>query len=691
MPANIGVGSLFSDKFDADKAIEKLVELEKSKSDKWENEKFLLNLRKKAWEGVQKKLNEMDAALKSFYNPISSPFRRMKVKSDNEAILEANADNKVKIGDYQFIVHKIARPDIFRSDLLERKTKLDPVKFEVLYKGKTTVCNFKGGNVDSFVNFLNERLPQILSATILKVDDKYVMIHIEGKETGEEARINFRGELKPLEQIGLLKQYTYSDFNLNLTDASGLGSNKPLSEIIKDGELHVVPGAEIDKVLETPQKGGEKIFLQFKMKIQDYQAPVDPKDAINQVKIGIIDRVFVGETDIEGENLLTNPDFGPKEKPVITDKNILTVSYRDQLDLVNFPYDELSLEWQDIKIELKDSYINRLSLKNPYNEKELIIKDMQIVDENKKGYVPKNSLDRANDAEVEYKGVKINRPNNAINDLIQGLTLTLKRPSTTPIGVNVDWNYEKIKEKVMEFIIMYNNSMDYMKHVTKVTPPKNQKQMNAWRQSFENISRDEAKEKDNTGELYTGVLNGDITLSMIKTKLRSALTNPYETRAGNEMRFAVQLGIELARYNPGSASEEDRENLKAGYLDFNDEKFDKKLKDMYEAVQEYFFRDSNGNLIYNDGLSLKMGEVLKMTASDSFRGNDGKAQQGTIKTRIAMLENRIKMRDRDIKRWENHVEEFEKRTRAQFARMYGAMQKAKSQESRLSNFNAQNK
>lgn len=153
MPQNVEVGGLLNDKVDSDKAIQKLVELEKSKSDQWENDKFLLELRKKAWEGLQKKLKEIDATAKKFYNPLNSPFKKMKTKSENENILSASSSSQMNPGDYKFKVIKLATPDIFRTDLIPRNTKVPEIKFEILYKDKNYPCDFKGEVLTPLPNF----------------------------------------------------------------------------------------------------------------------------------------------------------------------------------------------------------------------------------------------------------------------------------------------------------------------------------------------------------------------------------------------------------------------------------------------------------------------------------------------------------------------------------------------------------
>ncbi|HCL57839.1 MAG TPA: hypothetical protein DHW82_12650 [Spirochaetia bacterium] len=690
MPSDIQAGNLFSDKIDAEGAIKKLIELEKSKADKWENEKFILEMKKKAWEGLQKKLKEVDVALKNLYNPVHSPFRKMKTKSENEDVITATAENKAMPGDYKVKVKKMASGDIFRTDVIERNRKMSEMKFEILYNGKNYKGNFRGGSLDAFSAFLNQNFSKILTSSIIKVDSSNVILHIEGKETGSEKNMSFKGELKELEKIGLLSEYTYADFNLEITKPLGLGANRPFSEIIKDDALYLSPGDRVDKLLASPTKGGEKIFLSFQMKIKAYEPPETIYNKMQNIPIGTMDKIWVGNIDIEGEPLLVDPDFGFQKKlENINNKYILTLNYKQQEETLEFPFNIADQEWQEIKIELKPDELNRVTLENPFKEKEIYIKDMKIADEAKKGFLAKNYLMKASDAILEYKGVEITRSENKISDVIPGVSLYLKGLSDKDVNLNLDWNYDEIKKQIFEFIVLYNNAMDFIKNITKTVAPKNQKQTKEWRESFKDITGKEAEEKAQDGTLFTGILNGDNTITILQTKIRGVIMQPFETSAGSLIRFITQLGITNAKYESGGSTQEDRENLSAGYLEFSEERFEKVLKDNYIAVQEYFFRDRNGDVIYDEGLAVKMSDVLKMVASDSFRGDDARAYPGLIKSRITMLTDAIKMKTQEIQKWAKHVEEYEQQLKSQFAQMYKAMEKSKSDQNRFKNFGNQ--
>ena len=388
--AEIETGTLFTDKFDADKAIEKLVEAEKLKADKWENEKFMLELRKKAYLGLRKKLSEIKTAASNLYSPVNSPFKKMKTKSSDENVLTADATSKVKVGDYEFKVIQMASNEVFRTNPIERNTKIPELKFSIIYKDKTYNFNFKGGSLDAFSKYINDAAKDILTSTIVKVDDSSHILTVEGKDTGENSNIVFKGDLGPLEDIGLLYKYTYGDVKIDITSTLGLGSNKPVDQIIREGALYLSPLTEAEKILSSPAKGGKNVYLRFKFKVDKYTPPVSEYQKALEGKAGYIDKVWVGDVDIEGEYLLTDPDFGKEQKRISEGDYILVINYQKNEEAVKFTYDSTNSDWQDISVELSDDYVNRLSFRNPFTNTQkdsLSNQKNEVNKKNKKEYV----------------------------------------------------------------------------------------------------------------------------------------------------------------------------------------------------------------------------------------------------------------------------------------------------------------
>ena len=57
---------------------------------------------------------------------------------------------------------------------------------------------------------------------------------------------------------------------------------------------------------------------------------------------------------------------------------------------------------------------------------------------------------------LDFRGIEVRRSTNSIDDLVDGLTLDLKRPSSEPVDLSVTPDTETAKEGVIRFVFAYN-------------------------------------------------------------------------------------------------------------------------------------------------------------------------------------------------------------------------------------------
>ncbi|WP_457599154.1 flagellar filament capping protein FliD, partial [Hydrogenimonas sp.] len=77
------------------------------------------------------------------------------------------------------------------------------------------------------------------------------------------------------------------------------------------------------------------------------------------------------------------------------------------------------------------------------------------------------SVQDARDALFTYNGIDIVRPSNTVDDLVLGMTITLKNESTTTNHVSVRQDNEGIADQVEAFVQQYNDLMSELNTVTK--------------------------------------------------------------------------------------------------------------------------------------------------------------------------------------------------------------------------------
>lgn len=167
----------------------------------------------------------------------------------------------------------------------------------------------------------------------------------------------------------------------------------------------------------------------------------------------------------------------------------------------------------------------------------------------------KNETQAAQDAEVWVNGLQIFRAENSISDIINGVTLNLKRVGTTTLTVETDT--EKIVSAVKEFVENYNSVMSYLN---------------------ENMtySYDEGSK---TGT--AGVLFGESSLMFIHSQLRGYLSKTVSGVAP-EVNSLSMVGISTG------AAGSDIEKAKAGLLELDETKFLEKLETHFDDVMKLF-------------------------------------------------------------------------------------------------------
>lgn len=122
----------------------------------------------------------------------------------------------------------------------------------------------------------------------------------------------------------------------------------------------------------------------------------------------------------------------------------------------------------------------------------------------------------AQDATFELNGLEVSRSSNTIDDLVEGLTITLKDESTDDVTISVTRNQEGIKEKLQSFVENYNAVNTVIQGQFEVNPE--------------------------TG--FAGPLSGDFTLRQIQSSMQSIVVGGVQDSEGNRYSLG-SLGIEI--------------------------------------------------------------------------------------------------------------------------------------------------
>ncbi|MBL8993875.1 MAG: flagellar filament capping protein FliD [Spirochaetia bacterium] len=244
---------------------------------------------------------------------------------------------------------------------------------------------------------------------------------------------------------------------------------------------------------------------------------------------------------------------------------------------------------------------------------------------------------------IDYKGVKVEREGNLVSDLIDGVTLDLKKVKDADIHFKVDWNQEAIQNGVINFVAQYNVVMEMLNVGLSADPPPPE-------------TKEEAKPR-------FGLFKNETAFRFLKDKMRAIPPDKHPTSKPEVLVLLSQIGISPI-YIPGGASDPN-----AGKLEFKEEKFKKVFSESPELIPELFAFDTDEDKVPDTGAALDMSRLSRSYAG---RGAVLDSQKEADRRRIEALDKDIKHDEQELASYKQKlVKEFSDLTSAQkeFERM----------------------
>ncbi len=205
------------------------------------------------------------------------------------------------------------------------------------------------------------------------------------------------------------------------------------------------------------------------------------------------------------------------------------------------------------------------------------------------------------DSQFKFNGVDITRTSNSIDDLLSGVTITLKDTGLTNVSVKQDRGH--IEEKITNFIDKYNSAMFQLNTDTK--------------------SSQDASER--------GIFSSDSTIKSMKSSLISMLS-----MVGGNAGKLEDFGMEL---------DED------GRLSLDNEKLGEKLDDDSNSVQAFF---AGGTFTKEDGTTIEVDGVFSEMEDEVAKYSKYNAVLDQFKTSMeTRTESLTKQRERAVERLDN--------------------------------------
>ncbi|HVO37931.1 MAG TPA: flagellar filament capping protein FliD [Spirochaetia bacterium] len=662
-----------NDKYNTQKIIDALMEAKREPLKRMQKEVDLEKQQKGSWQDVTRRLSAVRDAARSLYG-FQNPFNDRVAASSDERTLVATATRQAPIETKQILVKKVATADRFLSKSLPRDFVVDPGEYVFRVGDKDVRLSWKGGSVKGFVDALNAKGGDLLSASVVNDTKDTQVLLIESKLTGSKNRLTLSGAAADLGvKAGMLERSRAASRTVTIDETVVKAApTQPAAGaiVVQNGAVTLNPGTELSIPLRPAAPLNKNMVLELSVKVEKLPEQVLPEQTAppgpSVPPTGGID--FQG-IHVEGDPSRSPlPEWQPPKPPErIDDLRMLFVEGDGKV--IPLPPLTDSDDFQKIQVPAGDlaSTLQAIDLKNRNTYRRLTVKDISLFDRTQRGdFVPTRALSEAGDAQVTVDGVDVTRPSNTVDDLLPGVTLTLKGPSSSPVTLNVKPDTEGIKKQVMSFVGAYNRTITQIDVLTRKEPQ--------IIDDADYLSDDEKKKAHDD----LGLLMGEISLMQVKNSMQNTMMNPYPTSLGRDMRLLAQIGISTDARAPG-AQTLDKTRLR-GYLEIDDQKLAAAIEQHPEAVKELFGSDTTGSLVVNAGAAYTLDRLLGPYVQTG----------GIYPQRVNDLDSRIASNSRNIDSYKSKLDDYQAELKRKYGHMQSSLDALQKNSQSMQNFNKQN-
>ncbi len=645
--------------------VSKLMELERIPLDRKEDELENYQNEKKIWQDLSKNITKLENSAKSLYGA-ENPFNERIVESSNEKALTAIAERGALEQEKEITVLQKASADRFLSDSIDNDYEAPSGTYSFSVGEEEINFNFRGGSINRLAERINSRGRGIIRAQVIKDTPDTTVILLESTKEGLANRLEFK-EGTALEfavSSGILKR---TDSSLRIITAGDLEGAAGVEET-SDGKTKLNPGAAGIFKIDPPVKDNGNLVLEFEVKINDIEEevwtpPAPPAGPDSPVSTGID---FKGIYIQNSATAISLPAWqAPKPPEKIVDFEIFS-SISGQSEKI-LPALRDTGQTQKISVKLADigGLTGGIKFLNKNTYKEISISDIKIFDPDARGdWEPARPVETASNSKLEVDGIEIIRESNTIDDIVPGVTLTIKGEDDDPVDLKITPDVELIKDQIISFIGNYNRVQADLGILTS-----NDSDIIAELDYFTEEETEKANER-------LGHFQGDSTLVQMKSRLQLIMMEPYSASTDETLRLLSQIGISTNSSGFGGVN-----NSKLrGYIEIDEDMLDTSLENNIQSVKDLFGIDSDGDLIIDNGAAYKAQEYIK-----PYIGTNG-----IISYRMTSLDSRIDRTERDISSYELKLEDKEAELKNKYAIMEGNINAMQQNSNALNNLNYNN-
>lgn len=643
-------------RFNTTQMIEDLMKVERIPVTRMEQRVERLQDERVIWNDIGRAANSLRESARALYG-FQSPFNSRIGRSSDSSVLTADVTRAAQESMSRIEVRRLAGSDHFMSNSLDADTSVPEGTYGFRVGDQERSFRFRGGSMREFAEAVNRNAGEVVRARVVQNTRTTSVITFESQRTGEQNRLSFLDAAESFAlESGLIAPGRDSQRQIPLADQALARWTLPLDRdavTVSENTLTVRPGGELSLPVSPGFPVDGSTVIEFDVRVTDRSpAALTPPPPPPGPQIPDGPGVTLEDVTVPGErSRAVLPQMETPQPPrIVNDMQFLFA--REGSASVPLPRLSDTTEFQTVRVPLADfvDRLDSLDIRNRNSHRDLEIRNVRIFDPTARDdFEPVNPIQVAADSIIALDGVEIVRDTNAIDDVIPGATINLHSVSTRPVTLNVEPDRELVKDGIITFIGHYNQLVRDINILTR---------SNTAVIDEVGFFSDEERE---TAMARLGALQGDTTLTQLRSRLQTDVMNPYETRAGRELSLLAQIGISTNASGFGGSFDASRMR---GYLEIDERRLDSALRNDFAAVRDLFGFDTDGDFAVDTGVAFQVERSLAPYTQSG----------GVFAMRRQGIDTRVERTASDIDTYTRRLERTEQRLRTDFGRMEGAMQ-----------------
>ncbi len=646
---------------DTESMVDSIMEAERSTVTRMERSIDAAEEERQAWQEIGRRISNLQQAARLLFG-FENPFNERIANSSNDAAVIADAGRNAPEGTTRIAVRQLAEADRFISRNLPTDYQVDRGRYGFRVGESEVFFSFAGGSLEAFAQAVNQRAGDLVRARVVRNTANSRVILIEAIQTGSDQALSFLEDARAFAlETSILKEVRDGVVRPPIQASTVSGTTPAATRTVSEGTLTVDPGGNAAIRLPTPVPSTEAMVLELEVSVRDFYEPWSPPERPPGPRVPDPDGVTLGDVTIRSApSSVPLPEWEEPEPPEVRD-DLQVLYLRAGETIVPLPELRDTDGFETIRVPLVE-HVGRLDaveVRNRNTHREIAVRNITVYDPRTRGDVaPVSPISTARDAIVEIDGIEVVRPTNVIDDLMERVTITLRAPTVEPAEILVEPDREQVTDALIQFIFYYNELMREINILTRSDT--------AIVDELTNYTREEREE----ALAKLGLLQGNLALNTLKSRMQTVMMNPYPTDAGNELTLLAQLGISTNQSGPGSGFEAGRMR---GYMEMSPREVDAALRMQFASVRQLFGNDTDGDRAIDSGVAYELDRNLRPYTQTG----------GLIATRTGGISRTISDTRSRIEREEARLAQVEARYRADFARMEAALRQMRDSEQSL--------